>query len=239
MSTTNVKQILCLANSRKYGGRCVVGKEMLPDRTLAWVRPVSDTEKGEVMPEDMQYADETEPALLDVIEVPVSGPLPLPYQPENWLIEPGQWRKDRQADISNIDRWVDPPGSLWGNGNDSALGGSDSAMGKNDRFLYDPERKLPDSARFIGVPALEIRVTEHTNDAGRTNLQLRGAFTYENESYVLRITDVEYEDRFQQEGVGTYGLGKSYLTVTVGEPFRRVPGEPEYHYKLIAAIIEV
>ena len=33
------------------------------------------------MPEDMQYADGTEPTLLDVIEVPVSGPLPLPYQP--------------------------------------------------------------------------------------------------------------------------------------------------------------
>ena len=81
MSTTIVKQILCLANSRKFGGRCIVGKEMRPDRTLAWVRPVSDTEKGEVMPEDMQYADGTEPTLLDVIEVPVSGPLPLPYQP--------------------------------------------------------------------------------------------------------------------------------------------------------------
>ena len=231
MSTTIVKQILCLANSRKFGGRCIVGKEMLPDGTLAWVRPVSDTEKGEVMPEDMQYADGTEPTLLDVIEVPVSGPLPLPYQPENWLIGPGEWRKDRRADISNIDRWIDPAEPLWENGNDSALG-------KNDRFLYDAAQKLPDSARFIGVPALEVRVTEHTYDEERTSLQLRGAFTYENESYVLRITDIEYEERFRQEGVGTYQLGKSYLTVTIGEPFSRSPGEPEYHYKLIAAIIE-
>ena len=143
----------------------------------------------------------------------------------------GAWRKDRVADKANIERWLDPTEPLWENGNDSA-------RGKNDRFLYEPEKKLSDSARFIAVPALEVRVSEHTNDEGRTNLQLRGAFTYENESYVLRITDVEYEDRFQQEGVGTYGLGKSYLTVTVGEPFRRAPVEPEYHYKLIAAIIE-
>ena len=157
--------------------------------------------------------------------------MPLPYQPENWLIGPGQWRKDRGADIRNIDRWVDPSDLLWENGNDTALG-------ENDRFLYDPEQKLSDSARFIGVPALEIRVSEHTNDAGRTSLQLRGAFTYENENYVFRITDIEYEERFQQQGVGTYRLGKSYVTVTVGEPFRRAQGEPEYHYKLIAAIIE-
>ena len=147
------------------------------------------------------------------------------------MIGPGEWRKDRRADISNIDRWIDPAEPLWENGNDSALG-------KNDRFLYDAAQKLPDSARFIGVPALEVRVTEHTYDEERTSLQLRGAFTYENESYVLRITDIEYEERFRQEGVGTYQLGKSYLTVTIGEPFSRSPGEPEYHYKLIAAIIE-
>ena len=231
MSTTIVKQILCLANSRKHGGRCIVGKEMMPDRTLAWVRPVSDTEKGEVMTDDIRYEDDSLPQLMDVIEVPLSEPRPLPYQPENWLMAGGAWRKDRVADKANIERWLDPTEPLWENGNDSA-------RGKNDRFLYAPEKKLSDSARFIAVPALEVRVSEHTNDEGRTNLQLRGAFTYENESYVLRITDVEYEDRFQQEGVGTYGLGKSYLTVTVGEPFRRVPGEPEYHYKLIAAIIE-
>ena len=57
MSTMIFKQILCLANSRKFGGRCIVGKEMLPDRTLAWVRPVSDAPKGEVLPEKMQYPD--------------------------------------------------------------------------------------------------------------------------------------------------------------------------------------
>ena len=121
MSTTNVKQILCLANSRKYGGRCIVGKEIRPDRTLAWVRPVSDTEKGEVMPDDIRYEDDSLPQLMDVIEVPLSEPRPLPYQPENWLMASGAWRKDRVADKANIERWLDPTEPLWENGNDSAL----------------------------------------------------------------------------------------------------------------------
>ncbi len=225
------KKILCLANSRKYGGRCIVGKEMQPDRTLAWVRPVGATDGGEVWPDEMEYEDGSMPALLDVIEVPVADPKPLPYQPEDWLIAPGRWRRDRRADKANIDRWVDPPAPLWENG-------SDSARGKNDRFPHEPNRTLADSARFIGVPSLEIRVSEHKKDDGQTNFQLRGAFEYEGYPYILRITDIEYEERYAALGAGAYTLGKAYVTVTVGEPFSRAEGEPEYHYKLIAAIIE-
>ena len=171
------------------------------------------------------------PALLDVIEVPVAEPKPLPYQPEDWLLAPGRWRRDRRADKANIDRWVDPPAPLWENG-------FDSNRGKNDRFLYDPVKQLDGSARFIGVPALEIRVSEHKKDDEQTSFQLRGAFEYEGQPYILRITDIGYEERYAPLGAGTYKLGKAYVTVTVGEPFSRAEGEPEYHYKLIAAIIE-
>ena len=81
-------------------------------------------------------------------------------------------------------------------------------------------------------------MTEHTKDDGQTNFQLRGAFEYEGTPYILRITDDKYEERYFALGAGAYTLGKSYVTVTVGEPFSRAEGEPEYHYKLIAAIIE-
>ena len=44
--TRTVKRIVCLANSRKRGGRCVAGKELLADgRAGGWIRPVSAARK--------------------------------------------------------------------------------------------------------------------------------------------------------------------------------------------------
>lgn len=231
MSAIIKKQILCLANSRKYGGRCVVGKEVLPDRTLAWVRPVSDYGKGEVMPDEMCFDDESMPQLLDVIEVPLVEPKPLSYQPENWLLAPEPWTKQRMADKANIERWLDAPAPLWESGHHTA-------QGKNDRFPYDATQTLADSARFIGVPSLEVTVTERKDDGGTIRKHFRGSFAHAGDVYDLRITDIDFEERYSEIRPGKLRLGKSYLTVTVGEPFRPVEYEPDYHYKLIAAIIE-
>ncbi len=49
MTTTTLKRIVCLANSRKYSGRCIAGKELLADgRPGRWIRPVSARENEEV-----------------------------------------------------------------------------------------------------------------------------------------------------------------------------------------------
>ena len=231
MGTTITKQILCLANSRKYGGRCVVGKEMLPDHTLAWVRPVSDYGRGEVMPDEMCFSDESMPQLLDVIEVPLLEAKPLPYQPENWLLAPESWKKLRAADKANIERWLDNPSPLWENGHHTV-------QGTNDRFPYDAAQTLADSARFIDVPSVDVTVSERKDAAGRISRLLRGSFVHAGDVYDLRITDLDFEERHSEARPGKLRIGKSYLTVTVGEPFRPVEHEPEYHYKLIAAIIE-
>ena len=231
MSSPTTKEILCLANSRKYGGRCIVGKEAMPDGSLTWVRPVSDMERGEVMPEDISYADGSMPQLLDVIEIPLSAHKPLSYQPENWLMAPGTWRKARVAPKANIDRWVDPPAPLWQNG-------YDSSEGVNDRFPYNTDQRLADSARFIRVSSLEVGVTERDKGPANVRRQLRGSFIHEDDRYSLRITDAGFEERHAHRPPGSFQLGACYLTVTVGEPFRAAGDRHQYHYKLIAAIIE-
>ena len=231
MSTSITKQILCLANSRKYGGRCVVGKEVLPDGTLAWVRPVGSSATGEVMPDEMCFEDESLPQLLDVIEVPLLEPNPLSYQPENWLTAPEPWTRLRVADKENIERWLDVETQLWENGHQSL-------RGTNDRLPYDPKRTLTCSARFISVPVLEISITKHKNDVGQISRQLRGSFVYAGDLYDLRITDMDFEEEYSARAVGKYWHAKCYLTVTVGEPFQAKPDEPAFNYKLIAAIIE-
>lgn len=76
-----VKRIVCLANSRKLSGRCVAGKEMTAGRAGSWIRPVSDRPAEEVSLEERRYADGSDPALRDIINVPLREPRPKSY---NW-----------------------------------------------------------------------------------------------------------------------------------------------------------
>ena len=201
MSTTINKQILCLANSRKYGGRCVVGKEVLADRTLVWVRPVGSSPTGEVMPDEMCFEDESLPQLLDVIEVPLLEPNPLPYQPENWLAAPEPWTRLRVADKANIERWLDAPAPLWENGHDTA-------QGTNDRFPYVAGESLEDSARFVSVPSLDITVSDRKDDEGAIKRQLRGSFAHAGDVYGLASQTLTLKSDIQKFGLESSGLAK-------------------------------
>lgn len=71
------KKILCLANSRKRGGRCIAGRELLADSPGPWIRPVSDREHEEVSEEERQFEDGSEPKVLDVIVVRLIAPHPM------------------------------------------------------------------------------------------------------------------------------------------------------------------
>lgn len=97
MATT--KRIVCLANSRKLNGRCVAGREVLDGDPGPWVRPVSDREHQEVSEYERQYEDGSHPSVLDVIDIPLSGPAPGTYQQENWRLDSGYYwvRRGRLA----------------------------------------------------------------------------------------------------------------------------------------------
>jgi hypothetical protein len=95
-----VKRIACLANSRKYSGRCVAGKEVLERGYSGWVRPVSDRPLGEVSEEERRYESGRDPRVYyDVIDVPLLEVRRHGYQTENHLLDAGwvlgQGRRDR------------------------------------------------------------------------------------------------------------------------------------------------
>ena len=71
--------IVCLANSRNHGGRCVAG---LRTDGGGWLRPVGQLPDGTLYPSDYHLNDLTEPGALDVIRVGVLAPRPLDHQPE-------------------------------------------------------------------------------------------------------------------------------------------------------------
>ena len=110
-----VKRIVCLANSRKWSGRCVAGREISAGGYPGpWVRPVSDREHEEVSEHERQYQDGSEPRVLDVIEVPVLEARPSGFQRENWLLDPNRyWQLVRRLTPSDLARFAMREATLW------------------------------------------------------------------------------------------------------------------------------
>lgn len=83
-------RIVCLANSWKREERCIAGIDLATGR---WVRPISDLPDGQV-PRHTRSVGGVEPALLDVLEIPLaeSGP-DFGFESENRAILPGPWRR--------------------------------------------------------------------------------------------------------------------------------------------------
>lgn len=95
----SVTRIICLANSWKRGERCIAGITTFKGQ---WIRPVSDLPDGKVTKE-MRQIGGLEPALLDVLEIPLAKTGPdYGFESENLSILPGKWQRVGQV----------PPGYL-------------------------------------------------------------------------------------------------------------------------------
>ena len=221
-----VKRIVCLANSRKFGGRCIAGKEVLPNRTIgAWVRPVTDQGGGEVPNWECQYPDGSEPAVLDVLDISLLAHVPKDYQQENWELDPKQpWKKVQVAPFERAAVLLDPLAPLWSTGHSTY-------NGLNDRVPIEEATVLTDSLRFIRVENLTLSVLAPGSRHGEDKQRLQGWFHHESDEYRLWVTDVLWEEEYLGKPSGRYPVGQAYLTVSLGEPHEG------FAYKLIAAII--
>ncbi|EAW38449.1 hypothetical protein [Lyngbya sp. PCC 8106] len=82
-------RIICLANSWKCGNRCIAGIHTIKHK---WVRAISNLPDGGV-PASMRLIDSREPALLDVIDIPLDKTgSDFGFECENLGILPGKWR---------------------------------------------------------------------------------------------------------------------------------------------------
>ena len=99
--------VLCLANSKKEGERCIAGIDV---RTGQWVRPVSrHTPKGEVPLRERQVNGQ-EPQPLDLIQMDLAhdGPAGFDYchAKENRWIEAKPWSKLSVAGVKDLQRYL-------------------------------------------------------------------------------------------------------------------------------------
>lgn len=221
------KRIVCLANSRKEGDRCIAGKELLAGgRIGGWVRPVSDRQDEAVDERERQYEGGGEPGILDVIDVPVREARPKGHQQENWLLDPGRrWKKVHCVPPQALEQLVDPSRPLW-------LNSHHTTHGRNDRVPVERAGALSDSLRLIRVGKLELDVFAPRVKYGDFKRRILGRFRYAGQEYRLWVTDPGYEQTHLNRPNDNYQLGVCYLTVSLGEPYRG------HAYKLIAAIVE-
>ena len=224
MSTHAVKRIVCLANSRMSGGRCIAGKVLQTDgRAGEWIRPVTAWTTGALSERERQYGDGGEPRALDVIDVPVVEAKPTEHQQENWVVNPERrWVRVGRMDGSALPYWLDVPPTLWVNG-------YSSDDGVNDRVPSSETGTLESSLSLICVDALRVNVSESDGDQAP---ELRGSFEYNGHDYSLRITDADAESGSMRMRPGDYDSGARFLTISLtAKPFEG------YLYKLIAAIV--
>lgn len=217
------EEILVLASSRKYGGRCVAGI----NRSGQWVRPVSGGHHGLFLSECGIGGGW--PEVLDVVRFSYVERLEDPVQPENLLIDNSRWELRKRFSSAVAYEWLRPhldqgPTLL---GNRGAAVTEDEAVenGIGSLALIEPTRRI----------SLLMRPPEE--EYGK--LKPRLGFQFGGRAYQLPLTDVPIEEAVKAAGVGEYapedlGLdasGRVLLTISLGAEYNG------WHHKLVAAVL--
>lgn len=217
-------EILCVANSRKLGGRCVAGLRM---DGRGWIRPVSQERDGELMLSQIRLRDGSHPRTLDVLSVPLLRPAPKPRQPENAVVAPVGWKLlQRPCEPSTATRLVR-----------RALATDGLIFGNNSDRVSFPKPGETLGSSLTAVSPLELRWEITRSATGKR--QVRTQFWFATTYYDLVLTDEVWETKLRHLPVGTFecsaaGLSDEshvVLVISLGEPFHG------YCYKLVAGVL--
>jgi hypothetical protein len=220
----NPIKIVCLANSRKISGRCIVGKIAEENK---WIRPVSNRESEEISEEERRYENGQMPKLLDIISIPVKKHKPMRLQNENYLIDDDYyWIKTGNFEGS-LNDLLDSPKNLWGTE-------YSSYQGTNDRISEETCDNYNESLYFIRPQSLKIIVRIEGQEFDHAKRKVRAEFEYNGTTYIFPVTDPVVERKYLsgKNGCFTLPIAKIYLCVSVGLPYNG------YCYKFLASIIE-
>jgi hypothetical protein len=146
-------EIICLANSRKHGNRCIAGLERTSRRLI---RPVSSLCDGAI-PSEVQRVSGQDASLLDVLEVPLAGTGPdYGFQPENRLLMQGPWKKVGRVEPEDLVEFCEINPAILHNNTDRVswqfLQGLDRAQWKSLQLVRVDGVRFYSTTSFRGNP---------------------------------------------------------------------------------------
>jgi len=209
---------LCLANSKKFGERCIAGIEVKKTGTAyqpiekegkpKWLRPISKYQHGAVG-EDLVGGMK----LMDIIEIDVEEFCPNGYQSENATFKPASVKKVGNIKLSdkNLDRLIDMDQyNLFGN------------IGKAvpDDVIDSVEHSL------TLIKVVDFQINRKDSDG-----QLRIEFEFNHNRYDLPITDIDFIGRYNENEALLENANCLYLTISLGIFHNG------WHSKLIAGVL--
>ena len=204
-------EMLCMANSRKPGGRCIAG--LLDDRT--WIRPVPTPEGGAVAASQCKLSEGRQVQQLDVVRLDIEQQVPLPHQPENRLMSKNQpWLLLRTQSADKIASFLK-----------NCEYNGDSLFGtKSDKVSRSQIENQGVDESLLLIRATRPRFYWKTN-------QLRVIFVHARAEYDLSVTfDLETGED------GRRSSSEWWLTVSLGDPWAERNNDC---YKLVAGAIKV
>jgi len=225
-----VFDILCLANSKKHGGRCVAG---LRTDGEGWIRPVSFAREGTLYERHYTLDDGSEARVLDLLRIRFAIPRPEPHHPENRLITHARWqllsRPAPQEVLGLLESHLTPGPELLGS--------------LTDRVPFAAFEAKSAAGSLALVEPDDLRWVIKTSRAGER--RTRVAFTLRGMRYNLALTDPDWERRLSPLAIGEHprragGIEDSarlFLTVSLSEPFQSDDRAEKFCYKLVAAVI--
>ncbi|WP_420625655.1 dual OB domain-containing protein [Candidatus Poriferisodalis sp.] len=211
-------EVLCLANSRKLGGRCFAG--LTSDG--AWVRPVTATPKGE-LPNEVCILDTGKRVRpLDIVKMKLKRHEPRSYQPENWIVGKKEWNFVRAQTIGNVHELLDDACA-----DDSPIFGT-----RTDRVTWPRIQEAPLKASLTLVRASRPRFYIRQRFGSSTQTRVRfvhGGFEYD--------LSVSFEFTLPHSDLRHYEPSTNwYLTISLGEPFA---DQGNSCFKLVAGALEI
>jgi hypothetical protein len=205
------KLFVCLANSRKYSGRCIAGVELCrrpdgflkmvetPEHHPSWIRPVSQSEFGELSSDWVRHI-----RLGDLIEVDVENkPITHGYQCENVYFD----AKSLQI-VEHLDLTHDRLSRLSVRENSLLFGCRGGSVPVDN--LADVDNSL----QFIKVEKATLR----WRDEPGMRPQERLVFQYNNVGYDLPLTDIEFVEKYLKDNTILEKAKDVFLTVSLSLP---------------------
>lgn len=210
-------KFICLANSFKEGGRCLAGIELdannipvLVNGKPNWIRPVCNTEHGEV-PNDIAVQFD----ILNIIELEVTENRPDNHQTENVFFDEHTIRVIGNFSRNELAPLCDNRNLIFGN--------RGKAVSQESIEILNHSLMLADVRQF--------EVTQKVYPDRPDRPQTRLVFTYNSNSYDFPVTDPVFLHRYHINPDMVEDVTRIYLCLSLGVAWEG------WYYKLVAGII--